>query len=85
MEGTEDYTRPPPSPPMSPHPLPPHAHVSAFSVVTPHTKMLSATGPKRSASNHPQWSSFVYLSTRSLINRDALHLLAKRIDATVYI
>lgn len=44
MEGTDDFTRPPPSPPMSPHALPPHARVSAFSVVTPHTKMSPGKG-----------------------------------------
>ncbi|XP_042233396.1 uncharacterized protein LOC121873763 [Homarus americanus] len=42
MESAENCSRPPPSPPtsppMSPHALPPHARVSAFSVVTPHTK-----------------------------------------------
>ncbi|KAK8738330.1 hypothetical protein OTU49_017424 [Cherax quadricarinatus] len=38
MQGAEDYSRPSHSPPMSPHGLPPHARISAFSVVTPHTK-----------------------------------------------
>lgn len=44
MEGAEDMSRPPPSPPMSPNALPPHARASAFSVVTPHTKMSPGKG-----------------------------------------
>lgn len=40
-------TRPPPSPPMSPHSLPAHARVSAFSVVTPHAKASPGKGRSR--------------------------------------